>query len=236
MMRQEAAAPDPRRCPVMPLQPFSSDFPFLWFDEPRFTGPEDVLVLGVLVAPAEEQPTAEPEPEAAMILHAAPAETAPPAPETPAEPVVVIASTPAAETGARPTDAAPTAPETPAEPAVAIAGTPAAETEATPPPAEPDAAQPAFAVPDEASFPTLAELDAILAANAGAPATPTAEERAEVIALLGLDPAIAEDPALYAETLANLPDPDADAALEQWLAEYGVEATTPDPAGAWSLG
>lgn len=206
MMRQEAAAPDPRRCPVMPLQPFSSDFPFLWFDEPRFTGPEDILVLGVLVAPAEEQPTAEPEPEAAMILHAAPAETAPPAPETPAEPVVVIASTPAAET------------------------------EATPPPAEPDAAQPAFAVPDEASFPTLAELDAILAANAGAPATPTAEERAEVIALLGLDPAIAADPTLYAETLANLPDPDADVALEQWLAEYGVEATTPDPAGAWSLG
>ena len=48
--------------------------------------------------------------------------------------------------------------------------------------------------------------------------------------------AIAADPTLYAETLANLPDPDADAALEQWLAEYGVEATTPDPAGAWSLG
>ncbi len=90
------------------------------------------------------------------------------------------------------------------------------------------AATPAFALPPEDAFPTRAELDAILAAHAGPPASPDAAERAAAAALLGLDPAIAEDPALYDAAIAALPEPDADAVLAIWISE----AVT----GEWPLG
>ncbi len=206
----------------MPLLPFSSDYPFIWYEEPSLRDPEEILVLGVMAGPAEDTLPAEP-PAAAIVAE-------PPA--IPAEPVVPATVDPPAE---------PTLvlPEPTATPAPVAVSTPATLPEAAPATVDPPTADPAFTVPDEASFPTLAELEAILAANAGAPAGPTAAERAELAALLGLDPAIADDPALFAETLANLPDPDADAALEQWLAEYGVEGLPPDvtvPAGTWQLG
>lgn len=94
-------------------------------------------------------------------------------------------------------------------------------------------------MPPEDAFPTLADLDAILAANAGPPAEPSAAERAEVIALLGLDPALADDPVRYAEALANLPEPDADQVLEQWMQDDDVgplPPDMPDPASDWHLG
>lgn len=119
---------------------------------------------------------------------------------------------------------------------VAVAPAPAE----APPPATPQLApQPAFIMPEETSFPTLAELDAILAAHAGPPAGPDAAERAAAAALLGLDPAIAEDPALYDATIAALPEPDADQVLATWIseAEAGVPpAEAAEPAGDWQLG
>lgn len=133
---------------------------------------------------------------------------------------------PAAAPSAEPVDASP--PDT-AEPTAAEPG----EATPQPPPA------PAFALPPEDAFPTLAELDAILAANATPPPGLSAAERAEIVALLGLDPAIADDPLLYAEILAGLPDPDENELLAQWEKEYDVPAPLPDPPdieGEWQLG
>lgn len=66
-------------------------------------------------------------------------------------------------------------------------------------------------VPEDA-FPTAAEMDAIFAELAAPPPGPDAALRAELAALLGLDPAIAGDAALFEATLAALsppaPEPD----------------------------
>lgn len=85
---------------------------------------------------------------------------------------------------------------------------------------EPALAAPApFALPPEDAFPSQAELDAILAAHAGPPPEPDAHTRAEVAAWLGLDPALADDAALFNDTLAALPALDADTALQAWLGD-----------------
>ena len=99
--------------------------------------------------------------------------------------------------------------------------------------------EPVFALPAEDSFPTRAELDAILAAHAGPPAGPDAAEREATAALLGLDPHVAADPALFAAALSGLPEPDADAVLAAWLAEAeaaSLPADRAEPAGGWMLG
>ena len=106
-------------------------------------------------------------------------------------------------------------------------------------PAEPAPAATAFALPAEDAFPTLAELDAILAAHAGPSAGADAAERAAAAALLGLDPAIADDEGLYDATIAALPDTDADEVLTVWLSEAEAGAPAPDwpdVAGDWQIG
>ena len=77
----------------------------------------------------------------------------------------------------------------------------------------PDAAAPVRAIaaappvlPEDA-FPTMAELDAILAAHDGPPPVLDAAARAELAAALGLDPAIAEDLAAFEAAIAALPEP-----------------------------
>ncbi|MBW6399187.1 hypothetical protein KPL78_15095 [Roseomonas sp. HJA6] len=216
------------------LLPYSTDIPPIWFDEPPKVVPEDVLVPGIAPPPGDpaplmipiapttpDRPSAAPAQEVTpVVLTVAVAE---PEPVEPAgEPLAVPAQTPiviAAGSVAAEAASPPTAASAPMEVASSLA--------------------PAFDVPPEDAFPTLADLDAILAANAGAPPEPTAEERAEVIDLLGLDPAIANDPLRYAEALANLPEPDADQALEQWMRDYDVGALpseVPDPAGDWQIG
>lgn len=140
----------------------------------------------------------------------------------------VAAAMPASGPDAAPLPPAPVPTEAPAPAATTIG------------PADmPDAGPQAFTPPAEDSFPTLAELDAILAANADATIGPDDAERAAAAALLGIDPAIAADPVLYAEALAALQDPDADAVLDQWLSEAEVgppPAEWPDPAGDWQVG
>lgn len=123
-----------------------------------------------------------------------------------------------------------------AMPAPAVAPAPAEPAPTAAPQAAP---APAFTLPGEDAFPTLAELDAILAAHAGPPAAPDAAGRAAAAELLGLDPGIADDPALYDEIVAALPDPDADRFLADWISE--AEAGAPpsegaEPAGDWQLG
>ncbi|MEO3473031.1 hypothetical protein AAFN86_14270 [Roseomonas sp. CAU 1739] len=142
------------------------------------------------------------------------------------EDILVIGPVPAA---APAPDAVPPAPAQPQDaPAVAIV---TAE-------AETPASAPVFDLPAEDAFPTLAELDAILAAHAGTPDGADAAERAEAAALLGLDPAIAADPDLYAAALAALQDPDGDQVLTQWLSdEVGAPPSEwPEAAGDWQVG
>ena len=84
-----------------------------------------------------------------------------------------------------------------------------------------------------------AELDAILAAHAGAPAGPDAAEREAAAALLGLDPGIAGDAALYDAALPGLPDADGEDILAAWLGEADTGAPPPewpDPGGDWMIG
>lgn len=69
-------------------------------------------------------------------------------------------------------------------------------------------------VPEDA-FPTAAELDAIFAEASAPPPGPDLALRQEVVALLGLDTAVAEDPAAYDAALAAMapepaPDPVSD--------------------------
>lgn len=118
--------------------------------------------------------------------------------------------------------AAPLLPVGTAEPpAVAVEAPPAVTVpEEAPEPAAPGTAAPAghadadmapdWDLPPEDAFPTLAELDAILAEHAGPPPVPDAAMRAEVAMMLGLDPAIAEDPALFEAAVAGytMPEPD----------------------------
>jgi hypothetical protein len=151
-------------------------------------------------------------------------------PFTPEE-ILVDAPAPIGETA--PAAAAPPEPPTvaPEPPVVAPVEASPAMAEPEPPPA------PAFALPSEDEFPTLAELDAIRDAHAGAPPGPDAAARAELAALLGLDPAIANDPALFDETVAALPDPDADQVMAEWTNEAGIDQVEwPEPAGDWQLG
>lgn len=114
-------------------------------------------------------------------------------------------------------------------------------TQTAPPETTPPAPTPAtaFTLPDEDAFPTMAELDAILAAHAGPQAGPDAAERAAAAALLGLDPTIAHDQAQYDAAVAAMQDPDSDTVLAAWISE--AEAGTPPPewpdvAGDWQLG
>lgn len=116
---------------------------------------------------------------------------------------------------------------------VRVAPPPGPETPAPPPDAAPREDPPAFpeaaAPPPEDAFPTRAELDAILAALTVPPPAPDAQARAELVAVFGLDPVIAADPALFEAALAGLPDPDSGALKQQWLSEAGAVPPGPDP-------
>lgn len=74
-------------------------------------------------------------------------------------------------------------------------------------PAPPDGAPPPPALVPEDAFPTAAALDALHAELSAPPPGPDLALREEVAALLGLDPAIAADAALFEATLAALPPP-----------------------------
>lgn len=86
------------------------------------------------------------------------------------------------------------------------------------------------AAPPASAFPSLAALEAILDAIAAAPRPmPTAGERATMLALLGLDPALADDPMAFEAALRDAPVPDPDAVLDRWLSEAGAVPPEPDP-------
>ncbi|MBR0674211.1 hypothetical protein [Neoroseomonas soli] len=170
---------------------------------------------------------------------------------------VVDAAAPAAEAPPDTTDAGPApsrgflvvaaampdpvqAAQAPMPPATAPAGSvPAAPTGDPDAPAgtptEEVAGPPAHRVPEDA-FPTIEELDAILAAHAGPPPVPDLATRAEVVAALGLDPGIAEDPDLFLATLAGLAPAEAEPVPEEPLNEPETTAW-PWPAlgGDWAL-
>lgn len=122
----------------------------------------------------------------------------------------------------------------------ALAGLPIPGMEAGDPPAmQPAAADavassgapaPTHAPPPPAAFPSLAALEAILDAIAAAPRpAPTAEERAAMLAVLGLDPALADDPMAFEAALRNAPAADPDALLDRWFSEAGAVPPEPDP-------
>lgn len=113
------------------------------------------------------------------------------------------------------------------EPAVAVdvAVAPMSE-EGTPPPSVP-----------EDVFPSLAELDAILAAAAEVPSVPDAATRAEIVAMLGLDPSVAQDPDLFLATLASLPPPEPDLLPgEEFSGPAGLAGASQPAAQDWHLG
>jgi hypothetical protein len=175
---------------------------FFLLEEPPFTAPDEILVLGA-------SPSA--------------VEVAMPAAAKPVPGII----------GAAEPDAAPPSSDAAPESLLAAEPTPVPDV-ATAEPASP----PAFDVPPEDAFPSLADLDAILAANAGPPPGPDLAEREALLALLGLDPAIAADPDLYDATIAALPEPDADQVLADWMNEAGVGDPPPEwPAftGDWLL-
>jgi len=94
------------------------------------------------------------------------------------------------------------------------------------PPAPGQAATP----PPPGAFPSLAAIEAILDAIAATPRpAPTAEERVAMLALLGLDPALADDLMAFEAALRGAPAPDPDAVLAQWLSEAGAVPPEPDP-------
>lgn len=153
-----------------------------------------------------------------------------------AAPPEVLVAGPVREAAPEPTPAETTVAPAPEATAPMAAPAPAPTEAASTAPAA-DAA--AFTLPPEDAFPTVAELDAILAAHAAETAGPDAQERAEAAALLGIDPATAADPALYAAALAAVPDPDADQVLDQWFSEAEVGQPPPewpDPSGGWQIG
>lgn len=207
--------------------PQLSDILFVPLEDPILAAPVDVLVLGAGLA---GEPPAEPAIAAAVV---APAARQPDA-------AVAVAAVPEAASAvmvAAVPEAAPPAPVAVPEAVPTAAVAAVLEPDVAVPAAEPVADPPAFALPPEDAFPTLAELNAILTANAGPPAGPNAAERAEAIALLGLDPAIAADPDLYAAIIAGLPAPDADEILAQWLNEAEVPPCEWDAApGDWQIG
>lgn len=108
----------------------------------------------------------------------------------------------------------------------------AAAREAAPPP---DTA-PAPRVLAEDAFPTIAELDAILAENAGPPPVPDAAARAEVAAMLGLDPAIAADPVLFEAAVADCTMPEPDPLPEDITDPAWSGRTWPAAPQDWPLG
>ena len=133
------------------------------------------------------------------------------------------------------------APET-AEPPIPLAA------EATPdgPPGTPAPSE-AAATPSEESaglpspdaFPGRAALDAILAALTAPPPPPDEQARAEMVAILDLDPAVATDPALFEAMFAALPEADSATLRQQWLKEAGAVPPEPDPSPVmpdWLLG
>ncbi len=98
-----------------------------------------------------------------------------------------------------------------------------------------DVALPSQDLPVDDAFPTLAALEAIRAAFAEEPPGPDEAARAELAALLGLDPALAAEEAAFMDALRDAPAPDGDALLAEWLsaaraAEPGV---APAPAADW---
>lgn len=202
-------------------------------DEPTFAAPDEILVADPAPMTAVVLATA-PTPSVAMEQQAAGPDPMPdavaadPATAAPA-PRPVVEATPVTDAvAAEPTTAAP-APLPVVEPASAPE---VVSTDPTPSP-------PAFDVPPEDAFPSLADLDAILAANAGPPPSPDLAEREALLALLGLDPAIAADPDLYDATIAALHDPDADQVLADWMKDAGIDDLTPecpDVVGDWHLG
>jgi|GEM_PF-2617918 len=107
-------------------------------------------------------------------------------------------------------------------------------------PAAPPAPEQAFVPPPASAFPSLAALEAILDALSSAPRpVPTAEERATMLVLIGLDPALADDPMAFEAALRAAPAPDPDAVLEQWLNGAGAVPPEPDPSPVtpdWLLG
>lgn len=103
-----------------------------------------------------------------------------------------------------------------AEDAPPFADAPEPSDQVTMPPAE-DLQPPAFDQADDDAFPTLAALDAIRAAFAEDPPGLDEAARAELAALLGLDPALAAEEAAFLDALREAPAPDGDALLAEWL-------------------
>jgi hypothetical protein len=77
----------------------------------------------------------------------------------------------------------------------------------------------------------------MLAGNAGPPPVPDAATRAEVAAMLGLDPAIAADPALFEAAVAAYAMPEAEPLPEDPLTGPGAPGwASPAPPQDWPLG
>lgn len=206
---------------------------FFLLDEPSFAAPAELLVADpafVTVVPVVPEPPATTQQQAGdapAVPHHLPVAAPDPAPDvsapilTPAPPQPVEAAS-----GADTAAPGPTAPAPDPLPVVEPASVPEIVT------ASPTPSPPAFDVPPEDAFPSLADLDAILAAHAGPPPGPDLAEREALLALLGLDPAIAADADLFDATIAALPDPDAEQVVAGWMTEAGVG----DPPADWHLG
>jgi hypothetical protein len=207
------------------LRPFLSDILYVPIEDPPSPAPIEVFVIGAAprIAPAADASIIPP--DDAPAAPAMPAMLPAPPPQA-ADADAVPAADPPLPDGPQPADSAQAADVPPPDAAQPADAVPDAE---LPPP-------PAFALPPEDAFPTLAELDAIRAANAGPPPGPDAAERAEMIALLGLDPALAADPERYATVIAGLPAPDADALLADWLRDAEAEIPSWKAVGDWQVG
>jgi hypothetical protein len=114
----------------------------------------------------------------------------------------------------------------PAALAVLLAGAPPVEelapAAAMPPPAAVEAPlppPPAFALVPEDAFPTVAELDALLAEHAGPPPGPDAALRAALALILGIDPALAQDAEAFDAALAALAPPAEESVPGEWVSD-----------------
>ncbi|MBR0681126.1 hypothetical protein GXW74_11560 [Roseomonas eburnea] len=217
---------------------------------PPAYGPEEevVFLTGATVPEPVVEADAGASGQTTAAVEAAGGETPPAAmPQTPPasvpEPVMeTAASEPtAAEAEAPPGEPSPAAvpqmpPPSAPEP-VAEAAAPSSEpavAAADPPPATPE--DHPLLVPEDA-FPTLEELDAMLAAYSGPPPAADAATRAEVVAMLGLDPAIAADPDLYLAAIEALAPPEPDPVPGHDLSGTATFAwPSYEPQGGWLLG